>query len=106
MTDRSWKALERRIASQFNTMRTPLSGSNSRQTSSDTLSDKYYIEVKERARLPFWDAYLKARGLAQKEGKRPLLAFHKKGYKGTIVMLTLEDFLELEEENGTAHMPY
>jgi hypothetical protein len=98
MTDKSWKALERRIAAAFGTRRTPLSGSNSgHDTDSDTLSDRYYIEAKLRSKLPFWAEFADTRTKARSEGKKPVLAFHKKGYPGTIVMLKLEDFLEMEQ---------
>ena len=97
MTDQAWKALERRIAAEFGTKRTPLSGRNSGHgTESDTLSDRYYIEAKLRSKLPFWAEWQRARASAKRERKRPLLAFHKKGYPGTVVMLELEDFLEIE----------
>ncbi len=103
MTDRStWKKLESRIAHKFGTERTPLSGGNSRITQSDTLSSRYFIEIKLRATLPFWKEFLDAKQKAKKEGKRPLLAFHKKGYKGVIIMLDLDDFLEIEEGDGDA----
>lgn len=46
MTDKAWKAYERRVAKDHNTHRTPLSGINSRHTSSDSLSDIFYIEDK------------------------------------------------------------
>jgi len=43
---KTWKSVELRIAKAFGTARTPLSGSNSRHTSSDTLHSKLYIEIK------------------------------------------------------------
>jgi hypothetical protein len=92
--DKSWKQLERAIAHKFGTERTPLSGRNSRHTRSDTLSKSFYIEVKSLSRLPFWKKFQEARSRARQEGKKPLLAFHKKGYPGTVVMMDLDDFIE------------
>lgn len=43
---KTWKTVELRIAKDFGTDRTPLSGINSKHTGSDTLHDKLFIEVK------------------------------------------------------------
>lgn len=101
MADTFWKQLERRVAKKLGTQRTPLSGRNSRITGSDTLSDRFYCEVKTRSKLPFWTDFQEARFKAKAEGKRPILVFHKKGYPGNVVMLDLDDFVEIEgEKNG------
>lgn len=43
---KTWKAVEGRIAKIFHSTRTPLSGSNSKHTMSDTLHKELYIEIK------------------------------------------------------------
>ncbi|MBU2685667.1 MAG: hypothetical protein KKF27_20690 [Gammaproteobacteria bacterium] len=43
---KTWKTVENRIAKRFGSTRTPLSGSNSKHTQSDTLHSKLYIEIK------------------------------------------------------------
>ena len=52
MPTHTWKNRERQIAGILKTNRTPLSGSSSRHTSSDTLHEKLYIECKYRKRHP------------------------------------------------------
>lgn len=96
MTDKNWKALERRIADMLNTTRTPLSGSNGKQTSSDTLSETYYVEVKYRKKIPFFTTFKDTVEKAKKENKKPIVVFHEANSKKNIVMLDIEDFLELE----------
>jgi hypothetical protein len=93
----TWKALERRIAESFGTTRTPLSGSNGKITSSDTLSGEYYIEAKLRNKVPFYKTFLKTQQQARLENKKPIVVFHKKGSMQNIVMLELNDFLEIEK---------
>ena len=79
MTSRStWKKRERNIAKDLGTDRTPLSGSNSRHTSSDTLSDIFYVESKLRASPPGWALFEKTALMATKEGKIPLVVYSKK----------------------------
>ena len=98
MPDKSWKVLERRIAKELGTKRTPLSGSNSGQTSSDTLSDRYYVEVKYRKKIPFLTVFNDTVEKARKEGKKPIVVFHEAGSKRNIVMLDLNDFVNMEKE--------
>lgn len=85
---KSWKALERRIASKFGTFRTPLSGMSSRHTASDTMHPELYIEVKQSGAKTAkgakqitikkeWLDEMMVEG--KKEGKIPFLAFQFKG---------------------------
>lgn len=98
MTSRNtWKQLERRVARHLNTERTPLSGGNSRITESDTLSDKYYCEVKLRKRIPAYKLFNDTQNKAKKEGKRPIVVLHEKNSKRNLVLLDLDDFIEIEE---------
>ena len=63
MADTAWKQGERRIAAYFGTLRTSLSGGNSKITRSDTMHDKLFIEAKQRFKHPIiksWDAAKKA----------------------------------------------
>lgn len=53
---------EARVADFFGTVRTPLSGSNSRHTASDTLHERLFIEVKARASHPIRRWYEARRG--------------------------------------------
>ncbi|RSD36561.1 MAG: hypothetical protein CI952_78 [Methanohalophilus sp.] len=85
---KAWKKLERRIAKTFGTFRTPLSGSSSRHTASDTLHDELYIEVKYSGikdskggkqitiKKEWLDEMIYE---AKREDKIPMLAFQFKG---------------------------
>lgn len=56
----TWKAMERQVAKDFCTDRTPLSGMVKTITNSDTLHPKLYIECKLRAKeFAFWDKFEK-----------------------------------------------
>ena len=46
MTSKRWKAVEGELAKMFGSTRTPLSGSNSKHTHSDTLHKRYFVEIK------------------------------------------------------------
>lgn len=59
-SNESWKAFERRVAYDFGTTRTPLSGMVKTITNSDTLHSKLYIECKYRGKdFTFWDSLQK-----------------------------------------------
>jgi hypothetical protein len=87
MSDKAWKATERRIATYFGTVRNPLSGGNGRHTRSDTLHPNYFIEIKHGSGCPTtWPAILKlyqeTARLAAAEWKEPVLILHRKGSRG------------------------
>ncbi|MDG6927744.1 MAG: hypothetical protein JRN10_00850 [Nitrososphaerota archaeon] len=95
MTDKVWKQEERRIARAFGTERTPLSGSNSKMTQSDTLHPKFYIEIKHRKQVPFYKVFLETDKKAKDEGKIPMVVLHESKRQKRIVMISLEDFVKL-----------
>lgn len=98
--DKLWKAVERRIAKQFGTTRTPLSGSNSGGTQSDTLHPRLYIEIKSRKRLPKWftETVDDTKTKAMREYKIPLTVFHQKGSQDDYVVLNVSDIILIAEE--------
>ncbi|MCL4343413.1 MAG: hypothetical protein JRN26_05605 [Nitrososphaerota archaeon] len=98
MTNPAWKQLERRIAKAFGTTRTPLSGSNSRMTKSDTLHNKFFIEIKYRKQIPFYKTYNETVAKAKEENKIPMVIFHEAGTKKNIVMIDLDDFVRLVKQ--------
>ena len=79
MPDKTWKAVERRIAKMFGGTRNPLSGRNSRHTSADIIHPSLYIEVKHRSRIPFYKVWKDVYAKAKSEGKIPVLVIHEKG---------------------------
>jgi hypothetical protein len=82
-----WKQIERRVAKFFSTVRTPLSGGNSKITRSDTLHPDLFIEVKARVThtaVTLWrDTALKA----EREKKIPVVVLVEKGKKGFWILL-------------------
>ncbi|MDG6931815.1 MAG: hypothetical protein JRN26_01020 [Nitrososphaerota archaeon] len=98
MTDKVWKQEERRIAKAFGTERTPFSGSNSKMTKSDTLHEKYYIEIKHRKQVPFYKVFLETEKKARDEGKIPMVVLHESKRQKRIVMINLEDFIRLVKQ--------
>lgn len=100
-TKDTWKSLERRICAKFSGRRTPLSGSNSHHgTSSDCIElssefQKFYIEIKLRAKFMHHGIFRDVKQKAKDEDKLPLLITHEKNEKNNLVVLRLDDFLEL-----------
>ena len=81
MTDTKSKADERWYAARLGTVRTPLSGGNSRHTRSDTLDPDIYLEVKTGRSFPTsWDGWTRLFGTvavrAAEERKIPVLVLH------------------------------
>ena len=79
----TWKAGERRVARDWHTERTPLSGGASRHTRSDTLHEHLFIETKHRPRHATRTLYDKTEEQAKEEGKIPVLCLidlNRKGY--------------------------
>ena len=103
MPDKRFKGYERRIAKWFGTYRTPLSGSHSRHTSSDTLHAKIFIDCKLRREFRSVWRYFKALdSLAKREGKLPALIVKIPGAGNidseSIVACRLGDLCAISEE--------
>lgn len=94
----SWKKGESRIAKIFGTFRTPLSGYNSRHTQSDTLSDRLFIEVKHRKKIPGDSLWNKTIELSKKENKIPMVVFIKKGSHNPLILCNLADIKKISEQ--------
>ena len=101
MTSRNtWKQRERDIAEDFNTKRNPLSGSMSGHSSSDSLSDTFYLESKLRANPPGWNLFIDTRDKSKKENKIPIVILSKKYHKDKIAMIEYDFLLELLKKSG------
>lgn len=85
MSDKRWKAFERRVARAFNTVRTPLSGKSSRHTSSDTLHERLYIECKSNVSHPLLDAWQEHSNRARALGLEPVGLITQLGWPGLLV---------------------
>ena len=96
--DRStWKKFEGRVAAMFGTKRAPLSGINGGVTASDSLSDKFFIEVKMRRKHALWTLYDSVRDLAKKEGKVPVIAVGETSRKGAIICIHSDNLHRVSE---------
>lgn len=92
MPEKQWKQLERRIAKFFHTYRTPLSGGNSRITESDTLHNKFFLEIKSRKALPFLKLFREEiMPKAKKEKKIPILVIHETKHSDDLCFIRLKD---------------
>jgi len=99
MSDKVFKKFERQVAKDFDTQRTPLSGSASMHTMSDTLSKEYYIEAKYRKNQWICNLWKETAALAKKEGKKPLIALKSKEFKGYLIVMHSSAFNQLKKEN-------
>ena len=101
MTSRNtWKQRERDIADDFDTKRNPLSGSMSGHSSSDSLSDTFYLESKLRANPPGWNLFLDTREKAKKENKIPIVVLSKKYHQDKIAMVDYDFLVGLLRKSG------
>lgn len=91
----TWKAFERAVAKMFGTERTPLSGSNSKHTGSDTLHEKLFVECKYRANHAVISLYKETAKKAKMENKIPIVALKEKGDSGFYFLIKAEHFEEV-----------
>ena len=95
MSDKVWKAQERRVAWAFGTVRNSLSGRHSKAgTSSDTLSDEFYIECKYRQSIAVIEWFQEILPKAQKEKKIPILSLKAHNRKDDYILVRLRDLEE------------
>jgi hypothetical protein len=101
MTSRNtWKKREMKIAKDFDTKRNPLSGSMSGHSSSDSLSDTFYLESKLRAKPGGWNLFIDTREKSKKENKIPIVVLSKKYHKDKIAMVDYDFLVELLKKSG------
>uniref|UniRef100_A0A6H1ZS84 Uncharacterized protein n=1 Tax=viral metagenome TaxID=1070528 RepID=A0A6H1ZS84_9ZZZZ len=97
MADKTWKAVERRIAAWFKTQRVSLSGGNSKISRSDTMHSQLFVEIKHRQKHALWSLYRQTKTLAEKENKLPILAIHETGGHGFLLVVHCDDYNKLKE---------
>ena len=106
MTDKRWKATERKIAALLGGRRVPVSG-RGRGAQPDIAHPWLALEVKDRAVLPLWllDALAQAEASAT-TAQLPVAVLHRAGdrHDQALVVLRLADFVgwlgEVEREHG------
>ena len=102
MISKTWKAVERKVASYFFSRRTPLSGGNSGGTRSDSLHDTLFIETKYRVKHSAVQLWHKTAKLAGKEGKIPVVALCEKGKRGFWLVIHASDLIAVANQRLVA----
>ncbi len=95
MSDKPWKAFERRVAAYFATERNALSGGNSKLTRSDTLHPALFIECKQRQQHSAVTLWNETKILADAEQKLPVVALSEKGRPGFWLVLHSDHLAQL-----------
>lgn len=94
MTSRSaYKKTEARHSAKLGTVRTPLSGSNSKMTRSDSLSTYWFMESKLRAQFPFVKKFFRLCDIAKARGRMPIFIIHKDGEQ--YIAMKFNDFVKI-----------
>lgn len=101
---KTWKAVERKVASFFGAKRTPLSGGNSGHTRSDTLHDILFVETKYRKVHSAVQLWHKTAKLAAKENKIPVVALVEKGQRGFWLLIHAGDLTAVGNQRLVAMM--
>ena len=107
---KTWKNNELAIAKAFGARRNPFSGSMSHQSQSDTLHEKFYIEIKDGKKALPTKLWADTVQKAKQEGKIPMVVKHGRQEKlmDARITLRLSDFLELaglKEQAGATMNP-
>lgn len=100
MPTKTWKAIERRIATVFGCKRQRLSGSSGRddETASDTTHKTLFLEIKYRESHAVRTLYEKTAKLALREGKVPVVILVDKGKPGFLVCVYSEGVRHVASE--------
>ena len=104
MTDKSWKAFERKVAKITGGRRIPASGSAQFEGElGDVFHKSFEIECKWRSKLQIASWFREVRERANRSGKIPLLVVHEKGMQSAnLAVLRLEDLYRLMGDKGYA----
>ena len=97
MPDKTWKAVERRIARQFGTERTGPQG----RAVSDVITGEFSIEVKTRKLIPLWlHAAMDQAERNAVENTMPVVVLHQVGQRSDhdLVVMSLAMFRKLRRE--------
>lgn len=97
---KTWKSVERKIATYFGTRRTPLSGGNSGHTRSDTLHPRLFVETKYRKVFSVLNLWREVKILAKKENKTPVVCLSEKGKPGFWLLIHSSNLLDIAKERA------
>jgi len=96
MSDKAWKAFERRVADYFHGRRNPLSGVNSGNgTRADVIHDRLFIECKQRERVALIRLWDRTKKFADKEHKTPVVCVSEKNRPGFWILVHSDDLPKL-----------
>jgi hypothetical protein len=98
MSNPLWKARERQAAKFFGSERNPLSGGMSKHTRSDSLHEILFIEHKHSIRHAIISVWKKAKSLAKKESKIPVVTLSVKGEDGFWVLVHSSDLVAVANQ--------
>ena len=93
----TWKNLEKKVAGIFGGDRQFNTGTHNAE---DVKHPLFIIECKLRAKLGFKVWYEQAKKHVKKTGKIPLLVCKQKGFHGEYVIIKLEHYIELMENEN------
>jgi len=106
VSDKTWKAAERKVARDFGCERNPLSGGNSKVTRSDSRHKKLFIETKYRKNghtaVTLYDS---EKPKAKKEDKTLVIALVNGNRHGYWILIRPEDLPVVAEEYRKAKRP-
>lgn len=106
MPEKHWKIMERKIAEFFGTVRTALSGSNSKVTRSDTLHERLFIEAKTRKQHSVVGLWRNTKMLAEKESKIPVVCLTEKGKHGFWIVCHSSDLTAIANQRVKAEAQF
>lgn len=96
----TWKNIERKIARFFGSDRTPLSGSNSKHSQSDSLHPILYIETKYRVAHSAITLWRDTAEKAKAEEKIPVVALAEKNKQGFWVLVHSSDLTAVAHQRS------
>jgi len=97
--NKAWKQMERNIAKKFGTERSGYEQSKKkRNTSSDTLHPRLYIECKRTKRVHLWTLWDRTQTEARRERKIPLLVLKHPDLASSLLVCRLRDIKKIAKE--------
>jgi len=109
--EKSWKVFERRVSNYFGTVRTALSGGNSKVTRSDTHHPDLFVECKQRLAwsvITLWDEVARLARLESRrekhEGKIPVVCLSQANRPGFWLLIHSDDLNAVARAHSLAPM--
>ena len=87
------KRREREVADLLGGERNPLSGSMSKHTAGDVISDVFFVEQKHRKQHTVWGLFDSVRMLARKEKRIPVITLTQSRKPGCLLVVHSDDLV-------------